>query len=390
MSNSIFRIVCGVSVLNLATFSHADPLEEQSNPVPDGTIQVAAGDPDRSDWEGIPWYEEDEDFDDFFPVDIFRIQVANDSQNVYFHLESIAWEVDEAWRIGTYLDADADETTGYNGNFLAVGSDYLIEGSTTYQFTGGTQAEWGWGHTADLERDQSSMLDVELAIPRSAIGNPTEFNFILFANNFCCDFQEPDDIYPNEGANLDGFYLSYELGTVILPGDFDGNGNLDLQDINALHEQIALATNDVSFDLNADKVVDTTDSEIWVRDLKRSWFGDANLDGKFNSSDLVSVFQAGKFEQDIAASWQHGDWNADQRFGSGDLVKAFQDAGYEQGPRAAGKLIPEPESALILLIGLIAIHCRQRRPSRSLLFFELSGPQNNPLDHGRSSINLWR
>ena len=60
--------------------------------------------------------------------------------------------------------------------------------------------------------------------------------------------------------------------------------------------------------------------------------GDANLDGRFNSSDLVKVFQAGKYEDSIFqnASWEEGDWNGDGDFDSQDLVMAFQLGWYEQ------------------------------------------------------------
>jgi hypothetical protein len=52
--------------------------------------------------------------------------------------------------------------------------------------------------------------------------------------------------------------------------------------------------------------------------------GDANLDGRFDSSDLVLIFQVGKYQTGIQASWQDGDWNGDLRFDSRDLVLAFQ------------------------------------------------------------------
>lgn len=56
--------------------------------------------------------------------------------------------------------------------------------------------------------------------------------------------------------------------------------------------------------------------------------GDSNLDGQFNSSDLVQVFQQGKFETAQSASWTDGDWNGDTRFASNDLVFAFQLSSY--------------------------------------------------------------
>jgi hypothetical protein len=67
-----------------------------------------------------------------------------------------------------------------------------------------------------------------------------------------------------------------------------------------------------------------------------SWItrpGDANLDGLFNSSDLVAVFQAGQYEDGVIgnSNWSTGDWNCDQEFDTGDLVLAFQAGIYELG-----------------------------------------------------------
>ena len=54
--------------------------------------------------------------------------------------------------------------------------------------------------------------------------------------------------------------------------------------------------------------------------------GDSNNDGLFNSTDLVKIFQAGKFEDGIPnnATFEEGDWNHDGDFNTRDLVLAFQ------------------------------------------------------------------
>jgi hypothetical protein len=69
----------------------------------------------------------------------------------------------------------------------------------------------------------------------------------------------------------------------------------------------------------------------------RTTYGDANLDREFNSTDLVTVFAAGRYEDGIAgnATWAQGDWNCDGDFESGDLVLAFSTGAYEQGPLGA-------------------------------------------------------
>ncbi|MCA9211800.1 MAG: trypsin-like serine protease [Planctomycetales bacterium] len=61
-------------------------------------------------------------------------------------------------------------------------------------------------------------------------------------------------------------------------------------------------------------------------------YGDANLDGVFNSSDLVKLFQRGEFEDSIQgnSNWQDGDWDGDGDFTTRDLVLAFQYGSYEQ------------------------------------------------------------
>jgi ELWxxDGT repeat protein len=65
--------------------------------------------------------------------------------------------------------------------------------------------------------------------------------------------------------------------------------------------------------------------------------GDSNNDGVFDSSDLVRVFQAGKYNGDVekAVNFDEGDWNGDGLFDSSDLVAAFQAATYLSGDNQA-------------------------------------------------------
>jgi hypothetical protein len=67
--------------------------------------------------------------------------------------------------------------------------------------------------------------------------------------------------------------------------------------------------------------------------------GDANLDGRFNSQDLISIFQAGEYLDEISdnSTWEEGDWTCDGDFDTGDLVAAFQ-AGNCELPAAMAAL----------------------------------------------------
>ena len=50
------------------------------------------------------------------------------------------------------------------------------------------------------------------------------------------------------------------------------------------------------YDLNGDNAVNYDDRLVWLHDLKKTWVGDSNLDGLFDSDDFVLAFQAGKYE----------------------------------------------------------------------------------------------
>ena len=352
---SRFQLFTATSMLLIArSMCWADSFETQDNPVANGTIQIVDGDSDRSHWDGIPWYEIDEDFDEFSPVDIDRIQVAHDAVNVYMHAQALLWDVPETWRIGLYVDTDDDPSTGYNGSFLAVGAELLIEAAGAFEFTGAGQAEWGWNPVGDLARDQTEWTDFEVAIPRDLLGGAAVLNFVAFANNMCCDFGLPDDVYPNGGATLGGDYFTYELSDVELTGDFDGSGVLDAPDIDDLTAVVASQTGTPAYDLNNDTLINEGDIRVWIKDLFGSWMGDANLDGEFSSGDLVVVLASGTYEVDANAVWTSGDFNGDGRANTNDLVTALADGGYEQGPAAgvaAAAAVPEPVTGTLIMVG---------------------------------------
>jgi hypothetical protein len=113
-----------------------------------------------------------------------------------------------------------------------------------------------------------------------------------------------------------------------LPGDFDGNGQIDAADIDALCAGID--TPAPRFDLNADGRVDKDDLDHMIHQILGTSYGDADLNGRFDSSDLVSVFAWGQYEDetDGNSGWLQGDWNCDGDFDSSDLVEALADGGF--------------------------------------------------------------
>ncbi|MCA9148482.1 MAG: hypothetical protein KDA92_04260, partial [Planctomycetales bacterium] len=147
-------------------------------------------------------------------------------------------------------------------------------------------------------------------------------------------------------------------------GDFNSDGILGAADIDQLSAVIREGTNEKSFDVTGDDRVDELDGHTWVQSAKfaNTYFGDANLDGEFNSDDLIAVFQTGEYEDriDRNSTWATGDWNWDAEFDTGDLVAAFKDGGFEAGPRAAASAVPEPACGPWLLIGTLGILLTRR------------------------------
>ena len=154
-------------------------------------------------------------------------------------------------------------------------------------------------------------------------------------------------------------------GLTLIPspaGDFDANDNLDVDDLDSLVDRILWRYGprpgwwlpNAAFDFNHDQTVDQNDVGIWVKGLKDTWFGDANLDGRFDRLDLVSLLQAGQYDDGVPgnSTWATGDWNSDGDFDRTDLVLALQDGGYGQGPRRAFAAVPEPEGLVLVLLGI--------------------------------------
>ena len=165
-------------------------------------------------------------------------------------------------------------------------------------------------------------------------------------------------------ADIDNFEVDF-----VLFGDIDLTDTLDVADIDALTRTIASGQYDDGADMNLDGQVDRIDLDVWVVDLIGTWYGDTNVDGVFDSTDVIQAFAAGKFEQDEAARWSDGDWNGDGRFNSSDMILAFQDGGYGMGRRAqrAVAAVPEPSTVTMLAIACLAgaATTARSRPQRS-------------------------
>jgi hypothetical protein len=183
---------------------------------------------------------------------------------------------------------------------------------------------------------------------------------------------EPLFIVFNFGLGPDQFTIAVEqfrslLSSSKTPGDFDSDGDLDVEDLDALTLATFATTPEHRFDLDLDSRVDQRDRELWIMDLKQTYIGDANLDGQFNTGDLVQVLQRGEYEDRLEGNslWSDGDWSGDLEFDTSDLVYALQAGGYEQGPRAGMASVPEPQWRWLPSAGIFAIWLLRRSSDRS-------------------------
>lgn len=147
--------------------------------------------------------------------------------------------------------------------------------------------------------------------------------------------------------------------------DVTKDGAINQNDIDRLHRQLFRGRFAAQYDIDRDADLDQDDLSILIHEGLNTYFGDANLDGEFNSGDLVDVFQAGEYEDGVEAnsSWDSGDWNGDGEFDTGDLVRAFQDGGFEKGPRESVATVPEPSGTIMEMSAVLFLGVRRRRKS---------------------------
>jgi hypothetical protein len=157
-----------------------------------------------------------------------------------------------------------------------------------------------------------------------------------------------------------GMAYVFNVGFLDL-ADVDDNGAVDASDIDQLSEAVRTASTDTSFDVNHDGTVNEHDRRLWVAALNHTYFGDANLDGQFDSTDLVEVLASGTYEADVDSSWATGDFDGDRRTNSSDLVIALADGGYEAGPRSAVSSVPEPAAMTVILLAVAQMLLHRKR-----------------------------
>ncbi|MCC6679935.1 MAG: hypothetical protein IT445_03440 [Phycisphaeraceae bacterium] len=170
-------------------------------------------------------------------------------------------------------------------------------------------------------------------------------------------------------AHAGGNFFSTTLvtGKTYAEGDARGDLNplpdqlIDAADIDYLFDQWYLASPDLRCDLNNDGIVGALDAAILVKMILGTHFGDANLDGIVNLSDLQIL---GDHWQSTTANWSMADFTGDGKVNLADLQVLGDNWGATAGDfqALAALYIPEPAAlGLLLTASTLMLSARRAR-----------------------------
>ncbi|MEZ6120742.1 MAG: hypothetical protein R3C28_29775 [Pirellulaceae bacterium] len=283
------------------------------------------------------------------------VQVENFDPVEYFDGE---WQLDAYVSVLVGFDAKPNFEDGGPFFFLGGASQegitgYLSAGSGGGPF-GGTPGK------VTVRRSFSATLDSVLEsdsleyfqLPGNVIATVGPFSDLVITPPIGGSFL---NAFPSELVQAGKLSLIYDY---VVHADFNEDDQLDTRDIDELYANFGTALLN-PYDLTDDSAVDQADVDLLVYELLSSVYGDSNLDGKFDSSDLVQVFQAGEFEDAVVANstYATGDWNGDQEFNTSDLVFVFQQGDF----RNQAIPVPEGNATSLLLMAVLTIIATVRR-----------------------------
>ncbi len=275
----------------------------------------------------------------------------------------------------TYVLFDLTIDEAFAGSYSVVG--VTMFGSSQPDYPGGQQ----FGLQAQFFNE--SRIDIlapgtyhNLRIGLELATHPLTFEPGSFNDIFGTIGSGENDVIPggfqffinkSNDAPLDMYIDNVRVGSAP-SGDFDGDGDYDCSDINALTTAVAQGSPIAPFDLNSDGVLSLGDVDVWRGEAGnqnigrgRSYLpGDANLSGAVDGSDF-GIWNASKFTN--TSNWCDGDFNASSAVDGSDF--GIWNANKFTSSDGMVASVPEPMGlcALVggLVLGLAARSSRSRR-----------------------------
>ncbi len=146
-------------------------------------------------------------------------------------------------------------------------------------------------------------------------------------------------------------------------GDFNGDSAFDCTDVDGLVADIAAGNNTATYDMTGDGSVDNADLTAWLAAAgavnnasgNPHLIGDMNLDSVVDASDF-NIWNGNKFTNE--AAWCAGDVNADGAVDGSDF-NLWNGTKFTSADNTS--VVPEPNAAVLLLVGLAGLAIRRRR-----------------------------
>ena len=187
---------------------------------------------------------------------------------------------DDTWYFQT-MDGQPYNGLGTNGLWVADPNNPELQNLGNNPFTG-TFTEGLYTNTT------TQQLFASLGSEILTSATPVNLLQIVTTDESDATIVWTDGLISQNGAVTTGIGGSASA-TGSLLGDFDGSGDLDAADIDALSAEVLTQSNDTTFDLNGDNSVDQQDVQVWIEDLKMTLLGDANLDFVVDALSLIHI-----------------------------------------------------------------------------------------------------
>ncbi len=265
---------------------------------------------------------------------------------------------------GDGIDTDNDPLTGDANGWEIQNKFKVWMGSTGNNAHGATYwykhydnwNDYGWVAEGRLIISMNLTIREDAPIGMTEIGLEQAF---FWSNNM---FDEYGGYFFKDRIEV-GENDPFAMKLMVLPagraGDFDGDGDIDADDIDALAAAIQASSTDTIYDMDGDGDVDADDFAFHVHNLVDTALGEGTGTefGDFNLDGMVSILDLGALGDGygVGTGWAQGDANGDGTVGILDLGFLGDNYGYD------GSAIPEPATMSLLGLGAVAILRRRRR-----------------------------